>query len=71
MLNFDWLSGVSQESAKIVFLVMFVLIGIVILFIPNDYIFEGIEANRRRWWNNLKIWALGALALLFFTYYIF
>ena len=71
MLNFDWLAGVSQESAKMVFLVMFVLIGVVILFIPNDYIFQGIEENRRHWWNNLKLWAIGALALLFFTYYIF
>ena len=47
MLNFDWLAGVSQESAKMVFLVMFVLIGVVILFIPNDYIFQGIEKKRQ------------------------
>ena len=71
MLNFDWLAGVSQESAKMVFLVMFVLIGIIILFIPNDSVFRGIEKKNRRWWKNLKLWAICALALLFLTYYIF
>ena len=71
MLNFDWLAGISQESAKLIFLVMFVLIGVVILFIPNDYIFQGLEKNKRRWWNNLKYWAIAVLTLLFFTYYIF
>ena len=71
MLNFDWLEGVSQESAKMVVLVLFVLIGVLILFIPNDSIFQGVEKENRRWWNNLKLWAIGALALLFLTYYIF
>ena len=71
MLNFDWLAGISQESAKLIFLVMFVLIGVVILFIPNDYIFQGVEKKNRRWWNNLKLWAIAVLALLFLTYYIF
>lgn len=71
MLNFDWLAGVSQESAKMVFLVMFGLIGVIILFIPNDSVFRGVEKKDRRWWNNLKLWAIGALALLFLTYYIF
>ncbi len=71
MLNFDWLAGISQESAKIIFLVLFVLIGVLILFIPNDYIFQGVEKKYRRWWNNLKLWAIGVLALLFLTYYIF
>ena len=71
MLNFDWLAGISQENAKMIFLVMFVLIGVLIQFIPNDYIFQGLEKNKRRWWNNLKFWAIGVLGLLFLTYYIF
>lgn len=71
MLNFDWLAGIPQENAKLIFLVMFVLIGVLILFIPNDYIFQGLEKNKRRWWNNLKLWAIGVLGLLFLTYYIF
>ncbi|MBE9541490.1 MAG: hypothetical protein IMF01_04155 [Proteobacteria bacterium] len=71
MLNFDWLAGISLESAKMIFLVLFVLIGVLILFIPNDYIFQGVEKKNRRWWNNLKLWAIGVLALLFLTYYIF
>jgi len=71
MLNFDWLAGISVENAKMIFLVMFVLIGVIILFIPNDYIFLGLEKNKRRWWNNLKFWAIGVLGLLFLTYYVF
>jgi len=47
-------------AAKNVFLV---------LLIPNDYIYKGLK--KRRWWLNLKLWALGDLAFIFITYYIF
>jgi hypothetical protein len=69
ILNFEWLSGLSIGAAKSVFLALFVLIGILVLLIPNDYIYQGVE--KRRWWLNLKLWALADLALIFFTYYIF
>jgi len=69
VLNFEWLSGVSIGAAKNVFLVLFVLIGILVLFIPNDYVYQGVK--KRRWWLNLKLWALADLALIFLTYYIF
>ena len=69
VLNFEWLSGVPIGAAKNVFLVLFVLIGILVLFIPNDYIYQGVK--KRRWWLNQKLWALADLALIFFTYYIF
>ncbi len=69
VLNFEWLSGVSVRQAKGVFLTLFVLIGIAVLLIPNDYIFQGVK--KRRWWLNLKLWALFDLALIFFAYYIF
>ena len=71
MLNFDWLSDVSQENAKIIFLGLFVLIGALVLLIPNEYAYEGVKKSDRHWWNNLKIWALGSLAILSFIYYIF
>lgn len=71
MLNFDWLAGVSQETAKMIFLGLFIIIAIVVLFIPNDYIFQGVKKKDRHWWNNLKLWAIFVLAILFFTYYIF
>lgn len=71
MLNFDWLSDVSQESAKLVFLVLFVLIGVLVLFIPNDYIFEGVKKKDRHWWINLKLWAITVLTILFLIYSIF
>ena len=69
VLNFEWLSGVSIGAAKNVFLVLFVLIGILVLFIPNDYVYQGVK--KRRWWLNLKLWALADLALIFLTYYVF
>jgi hypothetical protein len=69
ILNFDWLAGISIGAAKNVFLVLFVLIGILVLLIPNDYVFQG--AKKRRWWLNLKLWALCDLAFIFITYYIF
>lgn len=69
ILNFDWLMGLPVSTAKNVFLGLFVLIGIMVLLIPNDYIFKGVE--KRKWWLNLKLWAMGDLALIFITYYIF
>ena len=69
VLNFEWLAGVSIGAAKNVFLVLFVLIGILVMLIPNDYIFQGVK--KRKWWLNLKLWALGDLAFIFITYYIF
>ncbi len=69
ILNFEWLAGVPIGAAKNVFLVLFVLIGVLVLLIPNDYVYQG--AKKRRWWLNLKLWALVDLAFIFFTYYIF
>ncbi len=71
MLNFDWLSGVSQHTAKMIFLGLFILIGILVLLIPNDYIFQGVEKKDRHWYMNLKLWALIVLGMIFYTYYIF
>ncbi|MFZ2146977.1 MAG: hypothetical protein WAV28_07135 [Sedimentisphaerales bacterium] len=69
ILNFEWLAGVSIGAAKNVFLALYVLIGVLVLLIPNDYIFQGMK--KRKWWLNLKLWALGDLAFIFITYYIF
>lgn len=71
MLNFDWLSGVSQENAKNIFLVLFVIIGFLVLLVPNDYAYEGVKKSDRHWYNNLKLWSIGSLAILFVIYYIF
>ena len=69
LLNFEWLTGVGMGVSKNVFLVLFVVIGILVLLIPKDYIYEGVE--KRRWWHNLKLWAIADLAFIFITYYIF
>jgi len=69
ILNFDWLKWVGSDASKDVFLVLFVLIGILVWMLPMDYIYEGIE--NPRWWHNLKLWASGVLAMIFITYWIF
>ena len=69
MLNFDWLSGVSMPVAKSVFLVLFALIGVTVLLVPADYLWEGVAV--RKWYMNLKIWAIGLLGFISYVYYIF
>lgn len=69
MLNFDWLRGVPPAAAKAVFLGLFLFCGLLVALIPREYIYEGVE--NPRWWHNLKLWALGVLAIIFTIYSIF
>jgi hypothetical protein len=69
MLNFDWLRGVSPVAAKAAFLGLFLVAGLLVTMIPREYIYEGVESPR--WWHNLKLWALGVLAIIFTIYSIF
>lgn len=69
VLNFDWLRAVPPTGAKAVFLILFVVIGVLVLMIPRQHIYEGVE--RPRWWHNLKLWAIGVLLMIFATYYVF
>ncbi len=71
MFNFDWLSGVSQETAKMIFLGLYALIGLLVLIIPNEYVYEGIAEEDRHWWNNLKLWSITVLTILGSIYYNF
>jgi hypothetical protein len=69
VLNFEWLTGLGMTASKSVFLILFVVIGVLVLMLPKDYIYEGVKD--RRWWHNLKLWAIGDLVFIFVTYYIF
>lgn len=69
MLNFNWLADIPIESAKWIFLILYILIGIAVTFIPNKYIYQGLDEIR--WYHNLKMWAIALLALIFVVYYIF
>ncbi|MBM1105135.1 hypothetical protein JQC67_03180 [Aurantibacter crassamenti] len=71
MLNFDWLSGVSAETAKMIFFGLYIFIGALVLMLPNDYIYEGIKKEDRHWWNNLKVWSIAVLSILATVYYQF
>lgn len=68
MLNFDWLSGVSQENAKLIFYGFFCLIGLMVVLIPTEYAYEGVPKDKRHWYNNLKLWGLTVLGILSFVY---
>lgn len=48
MLNFDWLSGISQETAKMIFMALYGIIGILVLMVPNDYMYAGLEKEEDR-----------------------
>ncbi len=69
MLNFNWLADIPVEAAKWIFLVLYMLIGLAILFIPNKFIYEGLKIIR--WYHNLKIWSIGLLGFIFVVYYTF
>lgn len=69
MLNFDWLAGVPMNIANNIFLIMFALIGLAVLFVPKDSMYEGL--HQIRWYHNLKIWAIGDLLLIAWVYSIF
>ena len=69
MLDFDWLKDVSPATAKEVFLALFVLSGSFVMAIPPQYIYEGVASPH--WWHNLKVWALGVLAIISTIYCIF
>jgi hypothetical protein len=58
-----------MPAAKAVFLGLFAFSGLLVLMIPKDSILEGVEDPR--WWHNLKLWALGVLAVIFTIYSIF
>lgn len=69
MLNFDWLAPVPPPVARWVFLVLFIVIGLLVLLIPREKILEGVEEPR--WYHDLRLWAWGVLALIFITYCVF
>lgn len=69
VLNFEWSHDVTPFQAKVVFLVLFVVIGLLVSMAPKWYIHQGVE--RPRWWHNLKLWAWGVLLSIFVTYCVF
>lgn len=71
MLNFDWLSEVSSETVKMIFIGLYFLIGVLVFMLPNEYVYEGVKKEDRHWWNNLKIWSVAVLSILAAVYYQF
>ena len=69
MLNFDWLADISMNAAKFIFLGLYLFIGILVLFVPKEYVYEGLKEHH--WYHNLKIWAILLLFFIGFVYYIF
>jgi hypothetical protein len=69
MLNFDWLANISMPVAKSIFLILYALIGVLVLFVPKQYVYEGLKVHH--WYHNLKLWAIALLFLIGYVYYIF
>ncbi|MCB0732312.1 MAG: hypothetical protein KDC88_14910 [Ignavibacteriae bacterium] len=69
MLNFNWLTDVSLDTARWIFLTLFIITGIIVLLIPQKYIYEGIKEIRI--WHNLKLWTIVLLTFYFLIYYNF
>ncbi|AYN68628.1 hypothetical protein D1013_15200 [Euzebyella marina] len=71
MLNFDWASDIPQETAKMIFFGLYLVIGAFVMLLPNEYIYEGVPKEERFWYNNLKIWSAVVLGILATVYYLF
>ncbi|MAU72298.1 MAG: hypothetical protein CML04_09395 [Pseudozobellia sp.] len=71
MLNFDWASDIPQETAKMIFFGLYLVIGGLVMLLPNEYIYEGVPKEERFWYNNLKIWSAVVLGILATVYYLF
>ena len=71
MLNFDWASGISQETAKMIFSGLYLLIGALVMLLPTEYVYQGVPKEKRTWYNNLKVWSWTVLGILATVYYLF
>ncbi len=69
MLNFDWLNGISLETAKWIFLGLYILIALLILLLPKKFIYQGLK--KIEWYHNLKLWSIALLGFIFTVYYFF
>ena len=69
MLNFDWASSISTETARYIILAMFALMGFGVMLLPKKFIYAGIDEPH--WYHNLKIWAIVALSIIAGTYLYF
>lgn len=69
MLNFDWASSISVETARWIIIGLFVMMGIAVMFLPKKFIYAGIDTPH--WYHNLKLWAIAALAIIAGAYLYF
>ncbi|MBD3377556.1 hypothetical protein GF406_21185 [candidate division KSB1 bacterium] len=69
MLNFDWISHLSQGWARFMVIIPFLIAWIFAMLLPKDYIYLG--ADDQKPWRNLKLWVTGIVFLQIGIYLIF
>ncbi|MFQ5632387.1 MAG: hypothetical protein ACE5I1_26760 [bacterium] len=69
MLNFDWLSGISLNSAKLIIVFLFIALGVFVYSLKHTYVTEGV--SRPRFYHNLKYWAYAIILLIILIYLYF
>ena len=68
MLNFDWISGLDIEIAKVLVLMAFIAPLVFALSLKREYIYKGAEDNKL--WRNLKGWIL-LLTIIMVSVYLY
>lgn len=69
MLNFDWISGIDIEIAKVLVLLAFVAPLVFAFTLKREYIYKGAEDNKA--WRNLKGWILLLTTIMICVYLYF
>jgi len=68
MLNFNWLDGISQLTARIIIICAFFIPLVFVLLLPAKYIYSGTAFHK---WKNLKIWVFLLVFIQIFIYLFF
>ena len=68
MLNFDWISGIDIEIAKVLVLMAFIAPLIFAFTLKREYIYKGAEDLKK--WRNLKGWIL-LLTIIMVSVYMY
>ena len=69
LLDFQWAHGLSLGSARLLFMVFFVLITLFGLAVKKEYVFRGAEDRAR--WRDLRLWVAVIMAIQIGLYLYF
>ncbi len=69
MLNFDWISHLPLNWARLLVISAFLLPLLFVFTMRHQYVYQG--APDEHWWRNLKLWVLGLviISISIYTYF--